>query len=42
MSLKLDVPVATMLANRLRKDYPCLPRDILTIDELVEVLCPSH
>ena len=42
MSLKLDVPVATMLANRLRKDYPCIPRDILTIDELVEVLCPSH
>ena len=42
MSLKLDVPVATMLANRLRKDYPCLPRDVLTIDELVEVLCPSH
>lgn len=42
MSLKLDVPVATMLANRLRHDYPCLPHDILTIDELVEVLCPSH
>lgn len=40
-SLKLEVPVATALAYRLKKTYPFIPSDVLTIEELVEVLCPS-
>lgn len=40
--LKLDVPVGAALANRLRKDFPNIPSDILSLEELVEVLCPLN
>lgn len=39
-SLQLDVPPVTELAARLHREYPSIPTDVLTIDELVEVLCP--
>ncbi|MEW8976842.1 MAG: energy-coupling factor transporter ATPase [Symbiobacterium sp.] len=37
--LRLDVPPAVQVAERLRADGVPLPRTILTLDELVEALC---
>lgn len=38
-ALHLDVPAMTEIAGRLHKKYPQIPVDILTIDEMVDVLC---
>lgn len=38
-ALHLDVPPVTEVAVRLHKKYPFIPRDVLTIDEMVDVLC---
>ena len=38
--LRLDVPEITSLANRLRsRGFAMIPNDILTIEEMVNVLC---
>ena len=37
--LHLDVPPVTEIAVRLHEKYPFIPRDVLTIDEMVNVLC---
>ena len=39
-SLHLDVPVVTELAQALHAVYPDIPQHILTIDEMVDCLCP--
>lgn len=39
-NLRLDVPPITELAVLLNKELPHIPRDILTIDEMVKALCP--
>lgn len=38
-ALHLDVPAITEIAVRLHEKYPFIPRDVLTIDEMVDVLC---
>lgn len=38
-ALHLDVPAITEIAVRLHDKYPFIPRDVLTIDEMVDVLC---
>lgn len=38
-ALHLDVPQVTEIAVRLHEKYPFIPRDVLTIDEMVDVLC---
>lgn len=38
-ALHLDVPAITETAVRLHEKYPFIPRDVLTIDEMVDVLC---
>ena len=38
-ALHLDVPAMTEIAGRLHEKYPHIPKDILTIDEMVDVLC---
>lgn len=38
-ALHLDVPAMTEIAGRLHEKYPQIPQDILTIDEMVDVLC---
>lgn len=38
-ALHLDVPPVTEVAVRLHEKYPFIPRDVLTIDEMVDVLC---
>lgn len=37
---RLDVPPITELAVLLNKEMPEIPKDILTIEEMVKVLCP--
>jgi len=39
-SLNLDVPVVTRLGQLLAQDGFALPQDILTVEELVKLLCP--
>ena len=36
----LDVPQVTLLAHQLREQGIDIPDDIITVEELVEVLCP--
>lgn len=38
-ALHLDVPPMTELAGRLHKKFPFIPLDVLTIEEMVGVLC---
>lgn len=38
-ALHLDVPVMTEIAGLLNKDFPDIPTDILTIEEMVKILC---
>lgn len=38
-ALHLDVPPVTEIAVRLHEKYPFIPQDVLTIDEMVDVLC---
>lgn len=38
-ALHLDVPAMTEISCRLHEKYPFIPRDILTIEEMVDVLC---
>lgn len=38
--LHLDVPVVTELAQELHKVWPDIPVDVLSMDEMVERLCP--
>lgn len=39
-SMGLDVPQVTLLAHQLREQGIDIPDDIITVEELVEVLCP--
>ncbi|MEE0434632.1 MAG: energy-coupling factor transporter ATPase [Peptococcaceae bacterium] len=38
-ALHLDVPQVTEIAVRLHENYSFIPRDVLTIEEMVDVLC---
>ena len=38
--LDLDVPVITRLAQLLADDGYAVPRDVLTVEEMVSLLCP--
>ncbi|MDO4281777.1 MAG: energy-coupling factor transporter ATPase [Peptococcaceae bacterium] len=39
-ALHLDVPAVTEIAVQLHEEFPFIPRDVLTIEEMVKVLCP--
>lgn len=41
-NLHLDVPIVTELVLLLHKYLPDLPTNLLSIDEMVKALCPSH
>ena len=41
-SLALDVPEMTQLADMLRRSGIDIPRDILTVKEMADALCPLN